>query len=124
MQTPISRRTFLSRAAAAGAGLAGCSGIELPAAAVKTLPEPTAKKLPPWHSFNLLEKFNGQNRRFKEADFEWIAELGFNFVRLPMDYRMWIEDNDWTRFREPTLKEIDEAVKFGERYGIHVGLNF
>src|SRR6266568_35883 len=126
MQTPISRRTFLSRAAAAGAGLglAGFSDAELPAATVKALPEPTVKKLPPWRGFNLLQKFNGQNRRFKEADFESIAELGFNFVRLPMDYRMWIEDNDWTKFREPTLKEIDDAVKFGEKHGIHVCLNF
>jgi endoglucanase len=88
------------------------------------LPEATARKLPPWRGFNLLEKFNGRNDRFNEQDFEWIAELGFNFVRLPMDYRGWIENNDWTKFREPTLKEIDEAVRLGEKHGIHLQLNF
>jgi endoglucanase len=88
------------------------------------LPEATAKTLPRWRGFNLLEKFRDENRRFNEQDFEWIGELGFNFVRLPMNYRLWIEDNDWTRLREQTLKEIDEAVAFGERYGLHVCLNF
>ena len=61
---------------------------------------------------------------FAERDFEWLAELGFNFVRLPMDYRMWTEEGDWTRFREPTLKQIDQAVDLGTRHGIHVCLNF
>jgi endoglucanase len=37
---------------------------------------------------------------------------------------MWIEDGDWTRFRESTLKEIDHAVDLGTRHGIHVCLNF
>ena len=116
----------MSRTVAGGAvlGLTGLTVSELPAAKANPLPEATAKKLPLWHGFNLLEKFNGQNHRFKEQDFEWMAELGFNFVRLPMDYRMWIEDDDWTKFREQTLKEIDEAVKFGGAHGVHVNLNF
>jgi endoglucanase len=126
MQNPISRRTFLSRTAAAGAGLsiAGFASKDLRAATAGPMPEPSARKLPRWHGFNLLEKFNGQNHRFREQDFERIAELGFNFVRLPMDYRMWIEDNDWAKFREQTLKEIDEAVQFGEKHSVHVCLNF
>jgi aryl-phospho-beta-D-glucosidase BglC (GH1 family) len=41
-----------------------------------------------WRGFNLLEKFTlNQNAPYKEDDFKWIAELGFNFVRLPADYR-------------------------------------
>jgi len=94
------------------------------AAAANTLPEPSPGKLPRWRGFNLLNKFNGRNDRFDEQDFEWIAELGFNFVRLPLDYRMWIENNDWTKFHEPTLKEIDQAVEWGGKHGIHVCLNF
>jgi hypothetical protein len=53
-----------------------------------------------------------------------IAKLGFNFVRLPMDYRCWIRKGDWAQFDEATLKEIDQAVAWGEKYGIHVCLNF
>jgi endoglucanase len=88
------------------------------------VPDVTAKKLPLWYGFNLLEKFDGRNDPFVELDFEWIAGWGFNFVRLPMDYRGWIENGDWTRFHEPTLREIDDAVKFGQRHAIHVQLNF
>ena len=90
----------------------------------RQLPEARYDKLPRWRGFNLLEKFNGQNRRFVENDFKWIGDFGFNFVRLPMDYRAWILDNDWKRINEKVLDEIDEAVQFGEKYGIHVNLNF
>ena len=89
-----------------------------------TLPEPRYDKLPRWRGFNLLEKFNRSNRRFRESDFQWIRDFGFNFVRLPMDYQMWIIDNDWRRINERVLEDIDEAVEFGEKYGIHVNMNF
>jgi endoglucanase len=126
MHTRTPRRIFLSRCltATAGLGLAGVTRSERLAAGANQLPEPSPKKLPLWRGFNLLEKFNGRNDPFHRQDFEWIAELGFNFVRLPMDYRMWTENNDWTKFREPTFKEIDEALKFGKEYGVHVCLNF
>jgi aryl-phospho-beta-D-glucosidase BglC (GH1 family) len=77
-----------------------------------------------WRGFNLLEKFTLRgNAPFKEDDFRWIAELGFNFVRLPMDYRCYTETNDWLKFREPVLQEIDQAVAFGAKYHVHVCLN-
>jgi aryl-phospho-beta-D-glucosidase BglC (GH1 family) len=77
-----------------------------------------------WRGFNLLEKFTlNQNAPFKEDDFKWIAELGFNYVRLPMDYRCYVEKDDWLKFKEPVLKEIDDAITLGEKYNIHVCLN-
>jgi aryl-phospho-beta-D-glucosidase BglC (GH1 family) len=77
-----------------------------------------------WRGFNLLEKFTlNQNAPFKEDDFRWIAELGFNFVRLPMDYRCYVEKDDWLKFKEPVLKEIDDAIALGEKHKIHVCLN-
>lgn len=120
------RRHFLKSGVLGGIGLGLANLPEslFGAAADKALPVATANRLPRWHGFNLLEKFNGRNDRFKEQDFTSIAGLGFNFVRLPLDYRGWIENNDWTKFHEPTLKEIDEAVKLGERHGVHVNLNF
>jgi len=94
-------------------------------ASAASLPEPSVEKLPRWRGFNLLEKFNvGREEPFQESDFQWISELGFNFVRLPMDYRCWIQEGDWTQFDEGTLKEIDQAVNWGQKYGIHVSLNF
>jgi len=94
-------------------------------APARPLPDASWDNLPRWHGFNLLEKFNvGRNSRFAEEDFRLIAELGFNFVRLPMDYRIWIKENDWEQIDEAALKEIDEALEFGRRYGIHVCMNF
>lgn len=98
---------------------------ESAAAAEARLPTPTPSELPQWRGFNLLEKFQkASNEPFREQDFQLIRELGFNFVRLPMDYRCWIEDGDWTRLHEPTLREIDQAVEFGGKYSIHVCINF
>ena len=90
------------------------------------LPEPSSKNLPKWRGFNLLEKFTMRrgNRPFVEDDFRWIADWGFNFVRLPMDYTCWIAGGDWRRFEEGPLAEIDLAVEYGKRHGIHVNLNF
>jgi endoglucanase len=80
--------------------------------------------LPRWRGFNLLAKFMADDeRRFREEDFEWISELGFDFVRLPMDYRCWT-GNSWQDISEEKLSEVDEAVEYGRRHDIHVSLNF
>jgi len=86
----------------------------------------SADKLPRWRGFNLLEKFRKgpSNVPFVEEDFRLISELGFNFVRLPMDYRVWIKDGDWTKFDEQAFRDIDQAVEWGNTYGIHVCINF
>jgi endoglucanase len=125
MQTELTRRHFVAQALlAASASACGAPSTLASVIVSNPLPEASAQKLPTWHGFNLLEKFNGRNEPFREEDFEWIAELGFNFVRLPMDYRGWIEAGNWTRFHEGTLKEVEKAVQLGEKYRIHVCLNF
>ena len=98
------------------APLAAAEGSWLPA---------TAQKLPRWRGFNLLEWFNaGTAQAFREEDFRLIHELGFNFVRIPMDYRIWIMGGDWEKIDEAKFAQLDQAVKWGEQYGIHVCLNF
>ena len=88
--------------------------------------EPTARELPRWRGFNLLEMFykGSSTGPFQEEDFQLISELGFNFVRLPMDYRIWIKDGNWMQFNETALQWVDQAVEYGRRYGVHVCLNF
>ncbi|HEX3043865.1 MAG TPA: cellulase family glycosylhydrolase [Bacillota bacterium] len=61
---------------------------------------------------------------FSEEDFQLISQLGFNFVRLPLDYRFWIINNNWESIDEKALQNIDQAVDWGGKYGIHVCLNF
>jgi endoglucanase len=107
---------------------AGLKGFKAKREAMQTsrLPEPKVEKLPRWRGFNLQNKFHRDwsNTRFEERDFEWIAELGFNFVRLPMDYRIWTDADNPYRLREEELRQIDEAVRWSEKYGIHVQINF
>lgn len=85
-----------------------------------------AGNIPRWRGFNLLEKFIAANHNdpFKESDFELIAELGFDFVRLPMSYWCWSDPHNWKELREKPLKEIDQAVEYGKQYGVHVSINF
>jgi len=117
----MKRRTFLQLLAATGAAPFGSTA----PAAEKPLPEPTPRALPRWRGFNLLEKFMvGNQQPYREEDFAQIAELGFNFVRLPMDYRCWTDPADWTRIKEDPLKEVDRAVGYGEKHGVHVQINF
>lgn len=128
----MNRRAFLKYGLKSGTclglslGLAagGFTSPSLAALNVRPLPNARFDKLPRWRGFNLLEKFSGPNRPFREDDFRMIADFGFNFVRLPMDYRMWTQDNDWRKINEKVLEEIDEALRFGEKHGIHVCMNF
>ncbi|MBM3501203.1 MAG: glycoside hydrolase [Armatimonadetes bacterium] len=86
-----------------------------------------ASKLPRWRGFNLLEKFTDRmNAPFVEADFEWLAEWGFDFVRLPLSYWCWAkpDPDHWLEMDEAVLAEIDQCVEFGRQYGIHVNINF
>jgi hypothetical protein len=116
--------TILTVALLAAGAVSAMAAEPLPAP-IHWLPA-TAEKLPRWRGFNLLEKFSLPSGRkpFLEEDFRLIAKLGFNFVRLPMDYRLWIKNGNWEQFDEATLQEIDQAVAWGAKYGIHVCLNF
>lgn len=125
---PIDRRQFLrltTSAATACAVSAVAAAEPATESSRQKLPEPSTARLPRWRGFNLLEKFTqGRPRPFLESDFEWIAELGFNFVRLPLSYRCWADAKDWLNLKEPVLKEIDQAVEFGRKHAVHVNLNF
>ncbi|MCL4177225.1 MAG: cellulase family glycosylhydrolase [Verrucomicrobia bacterium] len=97
----------------------------LPAHSAEPLPAAGWTNLPAWRGFNLLNKFMlpWNNGPFSESDFQFIAAHGFNFVRLPMDYRTYIAGGDWELFSESALAEIDQAVSWGGQHGVHVCLN-
>lgn len=125
----MKRRSFLIAGLGAvgqtalGGRFPSANAARSPAAEGKRTVDP--KHLPRWRGFNLLEKFTlAGNKPFREEDFAWIAELGFDFVRLPMDYRCWTAPGDLYRLREETLKEVDQAIEWGRKYRIHVNLNF
>lgn len=109
--------TTLAVAAAATAPLAVSAATETP----------TARRLPRWRGFNLLEKFITRpegNPPYRESDFVLMAEWGFDFARLPMSYLCWATHEEPLKLRETELKHVDEAVEFGRKHGVHVNLNF
>jgi endoglucanase len=61
---------------------------------------------------------------FQEDDFRWMSDWGFDFARLPMCYTLWINSDDVYDIHEPMLEKIDRAIAYGERYAIHINLNF
>ena len=113
-----SPRNFAATRRQALLGLAATAMIA-PAKAAE--PALSYAKLPRWRGFNLLEKFTlAGDRPYRERDFDFIAAHGFNYVRLPLDYRIWTTDSGGPR--ETPLQQIDQALEFARARGIHLTL--
>lgn len=115
----MKRRDFLQTTA----GAAGAALLAAPAVAADAA-DPRPERLPRWRGFNLLEKFTLRlNAPYVERDFEWAAQWGFDFFRLPTDYRCWTDEDDPRKLDEEVLGHIDQAVEWGKQYGIHININ-
>lgn len=130
-----SRRDFLAAAGVVAAS--ALHSLTLPALAAERR---RANPLPRWRGFNLTN-FNqafsqgeqGQGM-IKEDDLRWMRDWGFDFVRLPMDYWLWV-DSDWRQTRklqpddvlkinESALEKVDRTVALCRKYHLHLSLNF
>lgn len=130
MTSPIDRRKFIhsSTAAAIGLGLAGPRALAAAGTAGRN-------KLPRWRGFNLLDFFSpnpSPARRGTTAEqLRWMADWGFDFVRLPMAYPYYLDidrsqpvtPDDVLRFDPRRVDEIDKLVTLAQRQGLHVSLN-
>lgn len=84
--------------------------------------------------FNLPEMFlgpddlrwadmiRGLRGRFSETDFAWIADWGFNFVRLPMSYRWWATASAPSAIDEKTFAPVDDALAWASRHVLRLAL--
>ena len=91
--------------------------------------EISSRRIPRWRGFNIQPRFGWPGRpydgpAFEEADFEMMAEWGFDFARLPLWYWTWSSRDDWTVIREEPLKKLDQAIDLGRQYGVHININF
>jgi endoglucanase len=118
----MNRRNFLKTGGSALIAIS-LSGIKLQAS---NEAQKSVLKFPRYRGFNLLAKFAGwgPRRKFKEEDFEIMAEWGFDFARIPTSYWCWSSRDDWYKINENILKDIDEVVELGRQYKIHINLNF
>ena len=121
----MNRRDVL-RMALASAGLSCAAGRTLQAEDKRReLPDATPQKLPYWRGFNLPVAYRGgRGPLFDERDFADVADLGFNFLRVALNYRDWTDPADPKHLKEPVLKQIDRAVELGMQHGIHLLLDF
>ena len=89
------------------------------------LPDATPAKLPRWRGFNLPVAYRGRRKElFDERDFADVAKLGFDFLRLALNYRDWTGPEHPREMKEPVLQQIDRAVEWGKQYGLHLLLDF
>jgi len=135
--THLTRRALLKSAATIASATLLPSGFAFSQASSaatesQSSPSTTAAKNPRWYGFNLLEYFSTDpdwmkyfpyknDGMFREDDFRWIRDWGFNWVRLPMDYRFWTAPDLFT-IDEKQVEPIDRAIRLGEKYGIHVNV--
>jgi len=78
-----------------------------------------------WRGFNLTGMMvqRASTGYFSEQDFALINELGFNFVRIPLDYRYWVQEGEWRKIDADALKPLDQALEWAGRHHLHVMLS-
>ena len=90
------------------------------------LPDAAWNSLPKWNGVtvpNLQEygfEYDGQPQIFIREDMENISDLGFNFVRVPLDTRLFFDWDDPSKVHLEKLINLDELVSWGAEFGTHV----
>jgi len=91
--------------------------------------------LPKWKGFNLTDFFSptpNKNRiTTTEDQFKWMADWGFDFVRIPMAYPFYLDidpSKDITpdqvyNINEEALEKVDMLVFIAHKYNLHVSMN-
>ena len=86
---------------------------------------------PRWRGFNILGMFCSTEScyndfrspgYFLEEDFKMMADWGFDFVRLPLSYRLWSDVKNPYEINEDKISRLDEAIYFAEKYGLHTNI--
>ncbi|KAH7558303.1 putative cellulase [Bipolaris maydis] len=60
---------------------------------------------------------------FTEADAEFFASLGMNCIRIPFNYRHFIDDQNPTHFKKKGFELLDRAVNICAKYHLYVVLD-
>ena len=60
---------------------------------------------------------------FKEADFKLLKECGVNYIRIPFNYRLFIDDNNTDEFKEEGFLYFDHLLSLCNKYEIFAMLD-
>ncbi|CAG5017188.1 Endoglucanase C307 [Dyadobacter sp. CECT 9275] len=97
--------------------------------------QPAKNKLPKWKGFNLLDFFSpdpGKGRKRTTAEqLKWMSDWGFDFVRIPMAYPVYlkfdrsrnINPEEVYHIDQQAVDKIDELVRLAQQHNLHVSLN-
>jgi endoglucanase len=133
MKKNFNRRVFLKNSVLASTGLMLAGNSTVYSALAKPI-----NRLPRWRGFNLLDFFSpspprntGGGSRTSEEDLKWMADWGFDFIRIPMAYPRYlsfdrtkdINKDEVCKFDENVLQEIDQLIFMAHKYKLHVSLN-
>lgn len=85
-----------------------------------------------WYGFNVLwffsagwgkEKISPKLIHINEKELDFMAAMGCNFVRVPVDYRFFIHDFKYDEYDENMLCVLDNAIRKITERGLHCSLN-
>lgn len=97
--------------------------------AESSLPDVTQSQLPSeWKGFGLSCNKDGRHtyRHFKKSDVTFLAENGFNFLRLFFGFdtlRFPDYPDDGRLVNENELKELDQLIAWGIEQGVHIQIS-
>lgn len=91
-------------------------------------------ELPCWKGFNLLDFFHPDpqiGKKTTEDHLRWIADWGFDFVRIPMAYPRYVDfdrqkditPDDVYKIQERYTQQVVDLVDKANYFGVHVSLN-
>jgi len=130
------RREFVKKTSLLAAS--GLFGSQALMAAVKSKPsnqKAVTNSLPKWKGFNLLDFFSPRPATSRKATPEtylkWMADWGFDFVRIPMAYPAYLNFDREQDIKPKKVRKIDrretdrieQLVYNAHKYGLHVSLN-
>ncbi len=102
-------------------------------AGVNTTPK---NKLPKWKGFNLLDFFSPDPARAREPTPEehlkWMADWGFDFVRIPMAYPSYVKfdrsepitPRRVRKIDKRAVEKVEELVYLANKHNLHVSLSY
>jgi len=93
------------------------------------LPEAAWNNLPKWNGVTIpnLQQYeciyDGEPQVFSYEDMKKISELGFNFVRVPLDTRLFFDLEAPNKVHLNKLINLDKLISWGAEFGTHICLD-
>ncbi len=94
------------------------------------MPAASCEAIPKWSGCTMDNKSaswnddGGVGTMYWESDVRYYSEQGFTFLRVPLDVRLLFKHGDPSEVNEANLKDIDDLISWGAKYGVHICLDF